>query len=349
LGDEHPAYERFGGDLPLGCDPVGAPWPLPAHVLAFSHGRAALSWFARMRGPFTSAALCAYTCPTVPAHFERLGLALGFFDHGADDVGNVVAALPGRCLVLIPAPFGHAPWLDAAALARRLGDRAAVIIDAAQSAFGALDHAPPRGGAALSCPRKALAVGDGAFLALETVGEGERAAVAALPAADVAPKAKQSARALFAARDPSREGEALALATDSEAAFPFEPRRMSDDTRHAIARVDAAEHRARRRANAKRLAARLAGKAEIVPTGDFVSPATVPFHVPIFVDDRARILADLRARRVFATALWPDAVHDPARHPRAADLARRLVALPCDQRYGAADMDRLADLVIECL
>jgi hypothetical protein len=30
-------------------------------------------------------------------------------------------------------------------------------------------------------------------------------------------------------------------------------------------------------------------------------------------------------------------------------MARRLVALPVDQRYGLADMDRLADLVIPCL
>src|ERR1051325_7079442 len=138
---------------------MGSPWQLPDNVYAFSHGRAALSWLSAWRGPFDSAAICAYTCPTVPAHLMWLNLALGFFDYGADDVSATVAPLPGRCLVLVPAPFGLAPWLDASELARELGERATVVIDAAQSAFGALDFPVPPGGAVLSCPRKAMALG----------------------------------------------------------------------------------------------------------------------------------------------------------------------------------------------
>lgn len=343
-------FDRFGGELPLGCDPLApSAAPLPDNVYAFSHGRAALSWLAVARGPFASAAICAYTCPTVPAHLERLGLALGFFDYGADDVEAVAAALPRRCLVLVPAPFGLAPWLDAAALARKLGERATVVIDAAQSAFGALDFPVPPGGAVLSCPRKAMAVGDGAFLAVERGKDEERAAIASLPAAEEAAKAKQAARALFATGELEREPEALALARYGERAFPPEPRRMSDAACGLVARADRTRHRARRRANAARLAGQLAGKAEFIIDADFAAPPSVPFDFPILHADRERLLRDLRARRVFATPLWPDAVHDPAQHPRAADMALRLVALPVDQRYGAADMDRLAELVLPCL
>ena len=342
-------FDRFGGELPLGCDPPGPPAPLPDNVYAFSHGRAALSWLAASRGPFASAAICAYTCPTVPEHLKRLDLALGFFDYEADDVAAAVAALPGRCVVLVPAPFGLAPWLDASALARKLGARAMVVIDAAQSAFGALDFAVPPGGAVLSCPRKAMAVGDGALLAVEKGDERSRAAIASLAAAEEPAKAKQAARALFASGELERETEALALARRGENAFPPEPRRMSDASRELVSRADRTQHRARRRENAARLAARLEGKAEFVFGQDFAQPPSVPFDFPILHGDRARLLSDLRARRVFATPLWPDAVHDPRRHPRAADLARRLVALPVDQRYGAADMDRLADLVAPCL
>ncbi len=342
-------FERFGGELPLGCDRLGPPRPLPDNVYAFSHGRAALSWLVAARGPYASAAICAYTCPTVPAHFKRLGLALGFFDYGAADVAATVGALPGRCLVLVPAPFGLAPWLDAAALASSLGGRATVVIDAAQSAFGALDFAVPPGGAVLSCPRKAMAVGDGALLALESAQDEEREAIAALPTADAPAKAKQAARALFAAGELEREAEALALAHLGEASFPAEPRRMTDASCDVICRADRDAHRARRRANAARLAECLGDEAELVFDDNFTAPPAVPFNFPILHGDGARLLGDLRARRVFATPLWPDAVHDPARHPRAADMARRLVALPVDQRYGAADMERLAELVRPCL
>jgi hypothetical protein len=342
-------FERFGGELPLGCDPVGPPTPLPDNVYAFSHGRAALAWLAAARGPYDSAAICAYTCPTVPEHFARLGLARGFFDYGASDVAETVQALPGRCLVLVPAPFGLAPWLDAAALAQRLGERATVVIDAAQSAFGALDLPVPPGGAVLSCPRKAMAVGDGALLAVERGDQRERAAIATLESAEGPAKAKQAARALFAMGEIEREPEALALARLGENSFPSEPRRMSEASRDIVGRADRVAHRARRCANAARLAARLGGKADLVFAADFAVAPSVPFDFPIRHDDRARLLRDLRARRVFATPLWPDAVHDPARHPRAADLARRLVALPVDQRYGPADMDRMAELVLACL
>lgn len=342
-------FDRFGGELPLGCDVLGDPAPLPGNVYAFSHGRAALSWLAAAREPYASAAVCAYTCPTVPAHLERLDLALGFFDYGADDVAATVAALPGRCLVLVPAPFGLAPWIDAAALALSLGGRATVVIDAAQTAFGALDFPVPPGGAVLSCPRKTIAAGDGALLAVEQGDDRARAAIAALPAAEAPAKAKQAARALFATGELEREGEALSLARQSEMSFPPEPRRMSDASLELVCRADRALHRARRRANATRIAARLAGKAEFVFGQDFAKPPSVPFDFPILHADRARLLRDLRARRVFATPLWPDAVCDPVRHPRAADFARRLVALPVDQRYDLGDMDRLADLVAPCL
>jgi len=343
-------FARFGGELPLGCDPLAPlPAPLPDNVYAFSHGRAALSWLAAARGPFASAAVCAYTCPTVPAHLRRLDLALGFFDYGSDDASAAVAALPGRCLVLVPAPFGLSPWLDVGALARKLGERAAVVIDAAQSAFGALDFPVPRGGAVLSCPRKAMAVGDGALLAVERGNEQERAAIASLATAEAPAQAKQAARALFAAGELEREPEALMLARRGETSFPPEPRRMSDASRDLVCRADRATHRERRRANAAQLAVGLSDSAELVFDSDFAAPPSVPFNFPILHDDRARLLGDLRARRVFATPLWPDAVHDPARHPRAADMARRLVALPIDQRYGAADMDRLAELVRPCL
>lgn len=341
--------ERFGGELPLDCDRLADWQDLPDNVYGFSHGRAAISWFIGARGPFESAAICAYTCPTVPQHLASAALLLGFFDYGADHIDDVIEALPGRCLVLVPAPFGLVPWLDATSLARRLGERVAVMIDAAQTAFGALDFPVPAGGAVLSCPRKALAIGDGALLAVEQADERERETIAGLPTADRAIEMKQKSRALFAEGKIEREAEALALARQSETLIAEQQARLSDVSRDRICRIDRAVHRASRQANALRLSDRLKGKCELGLPGSFTQHPSVPFNFPILHDDRVRLLSDLHARRVFATPLWPNARHDPLQHPRAADFAQRLLALPVDQRYQAADMDRLADIVETCL
>ncbi|MGD9537711.1 MAG: hypothetical protein AB7P52_08705 [Alphaproteobacteria bacterium] len=336
---------RFGGELPLGCDALlPAPRALPGDVLLFSHGRAALGWLIGRRGPFASAALSAYTCPSVPRFLEAAGLALGLFDHGEPDPLPLIRALPKPCLVLVPAPFGLSPWLDAAALAAALGEDACVVIDAAQAAFGFEDFAAPPGGAVLACPRKTLALGDGAVLRPAALRPGERESVEALPMPDDVARKKQAARALFAAGDPAREAEALTLAQESEAALPATPHRMSAASRHHFVRVDPAVHAARRRANAEALKAALGSDLESPLAGE-----GTPFDYPVLVEHRDEVIKRLHARRVFATPLWPDARHDPSRHPNATRLARGLVGLPVDQRYTPDDMVRLAALVRACL
>lgn len=336
---------RYGGELPLGCDVLASEsQPLGDAHLGFSHGRAALRWLLEHRGPFESVAYCAYTCPSVPKHFDRYNLKTGIFDHGESDLIAMLSELPGRCLVLLPAPFGMAPWVDPIGLACAAGGKAMVLVDAAQSAFGHLDFAVPPGGAVLSGPRKALAIGDGAILAVERVTEEERESVSDLPTARDAIHYKQSARALFATGDPASEVEALDLNKRAEAAWPARAHRMSEQSLAHLAHVDRRHHQEARRQNARRLGEQLAGR--------FRSPLGTegtPFNFPILVENRGGLLECLHARRVFATPLWPDCRHDPARHPVAADFAERLLALPVDQRYSLEDMDVVAETLLACL
>ena len=238
---------RFGGELPLGCDRLlRRPQRLPRESLCFSHGRAALVWLLKARGPFRSAAVCAYTCPTVPRLFASLGLRLGFFDHDDPDPTKVVETLPGRCLVLLLAPFGMEPWCSAAGLAGILGDKAMVVIDAAQTAFGHLDFAPPPGGAVLSGPRKAVAIGDGAVLRLGRVLATERRSVATLALPRISAM-RQRARSILAEADEAREREALALLRKSERAWPDTAHRMSDESMKFLLHIDRRSHAATRR------------------------------------------------------------------------------------------------------
>ena len=342
-------YQRFGGELPLGCDPLlPVPRPEPASVLGFSHGRAALGWLVERHGPVTAALICAYTCPSLPCFFRALGLEVAFFDVGtdADGIATQVERLSHhRVLVLVPALLGFDPWLDAAALARTLGPRAVVTIDAAQTAFGHRRYRPPPGGAVLSCPRKTTALADGACLVLDGTTSDDSRNVAALPEATGPTAAKRAARALFAERDPAREDAALMLAEQAEREWPTTPHRMTGQAARMLARLDAEAHERRRIANCARLRRELGTAGPPVA----VDGTGVPFCHAVLVEDRAERLQRLRAHRVFATPLWFDSEHDPVAHPRAATLARHLLALPVDQRYVATDMDRLAELVrAEC-
>lgn len=336
---------KFGGELPLGCDALlDEPVALPANVLAFSHGRAALSWFIANRGPFSSAAISAYTCPTVPRHLEQERLQLGLFDHGSVDIARIATSLPGRTLVLLPATFGMCPWLDPQALADGLGERASVMIDAAQTAFGFDEYEIPSGGAVLCCPRKALALGDGGLLALEQVTDEEYKTVAALPEPIESCALKQEARRLFALDDILREDDALGLARKAEVQLPSGAHRMSSDSIEQFTRTDPDAHREKRRLNAKRLSERLSVVLES-PIG----AEGTPYNFPVLVKNRDAVLRRLHDRRLFATSLWPDTLHNENEHQVAARLARELIALPVDQRYQPSDMDSIADILLSCL
>lgn len=340
-------YHRFGGEMPLNADPVmkaGSRRTLPHNVLAFSHGRAALAWLAVRRGPFASALVCAYTCPELPRFLSELGLTLGFYEWGTDELTAAVQELPAPCLVLLHAPFGCKPQQDAAAIADALGSRALVVVDAAQTAFGVLDFVCPPGGAVLCCPRKTTALADGALLALSSAGAEDARDVAGLPEATAAAAQKAEARRKFALRDEAEEAEALRLLAASEKNLPGTPHRMTDASLAQWLALDAVEHRRRRISNFTVLADGLGGAVE-----KLTLPPGVPHSFPILVSDRERLSAALRRKRVFATPLWPDSLCDPSRHPAAADLARRLVSLPVDQRYDESDMSLLAELVRSCL
>ena len=335
----------FGGELPLGCDPLLAdPIALSASCLAFSHGRAALRWLCQWRGHFDCAVLSAYTCPTVIDLLDSLGIRMRFVDILHGDWEAVVRTENGRLLVLVPAFLGHDPDADLPALATAVGEHGLVLVDAAQTAFGHLSIEELDNVAVLSDPRKCTALGDGAILRMRGVSEAERAFVKTLPWAMGPVAAKISARWLMACRSPANEPDALALVAQAERGWPDTPHRMSDAGLWWLSWLDPHAHARARQRNWAALAQALGDAVEVVRLS-----GGVPFNLSILVDDRANLLARLRAARVFATPLWPNARQGSDHCPRAADFMRRLVGLPIDQRYTELDMHELAKRVRLCL
>jgi len=347
--------DRYGGELPQGSDVLAdQPAELGHDVLAFSHGRAALAWYLDAHADVSWAVHCAYTCPTVPSFFARRGLQLKAFDVGAsvDEVVNLVADKKGEGLILIPALFGRNPWLDVGQLSRRCGPHVHIVIDAAQTAFGHEDYVAPRKGAVLSCPRKACALGSGAFLRLSAAASStDLKAVQSLPAALGPSMDKRKARAYFKTGNPDDESKGLALAVQCEQEWPDTPHRMDDEDLQLFMMIDGQAHRRRRRANAERLWSRIS-QSGIRALDDRAGVKGVPFNFPVLLPssvDRSQLLASLRDQRVFATSLWPDCDIDPLCHKLAASYRDHLVALPIDQRFDDADIDEIASRFMSCL
>jgi hypothetical protein len=335
----------FGGELPLGCDALLAePRPLPDSCLAFSHGRAALRWLCEHRGRFDCAVLSAYTCPSVPDFLENLGLRLKLVDVFSADWEQAVGSERGRLLVVLPAFLGHEPEADISRLAAAVGERGVVVVDAAQTAFGHLCFETAENVVVISGPRKCAGLGDGAILRMHRLSEEESALVQRLPWAIEPVAAKLAARSLMACRSPENEADALALTARAERTWPDTPHRMSGAGLWRLSWLDPQVHADARWRNWNALSAALEGEAEILR----LSGGT-PFNLSILVEDRAALLARLHAARVFATPLWPDARRESDLHPRAEDLARRLIGLPIDQRYEETDMLELAGRVRQCM
>lgn len=297
-------------------------------------------------GGFQSAAVCAYTWPEIPRMLRRHGCEIGFFDFGQKDVLNLVTRLPGTCLVVVPVFYGFPPWIDHVALGHALGNRAFVLLDAAQTAFGFEQFAPAPGGAVMSCPHKATAVNDGAVLVVDRITPAQVQEQRQLQPGEEFHRLKKRARMLLSSGNEQGEAEGLETVRRLEEAWCSDPpERMTDESLETLMWLDPNAHADIRRKNRQRLRERLDGLLKTVNETD----AGVPFAHAVRTRKRDQLLKILHAERVFATPLWPDAIHDQVEHPTAALLATELLALPVDQRYSVADMDVLADTVIACV
>ena len=123
-----------------------------------------------------------------------------------------------------------------------------------------------------------------------------------------------------------------------EATFAPDPTPMSAMTRDLLGRIPIAPLAERRRANYARLSALLPD--HVLWTDD--APAFAPLAYPIRVKDAADAVRRLAGEGLFCARHWADLPSPAAEFPAAHALAGQLVSLPCDHRYGAADMDRLA-------
>jgi hypothetical protein len=133
-----------------------------------------------------------------------------------------------------------------------------------------------------------------------------------------------------------------------EAHIGVEPRAMSIVTMRLLGAVDMPRARQRRRSNFDTLHRRLGPINTIELPLDHAAgegPMCYPFLPAVEVDR-----VELARLGVFVPTLWPEIQHrlEPG-FERERLLARRLLALPIDQRYGPDDMERLCHVLLQVL
>lgn len=305
---------------------------------AFVNARSAFSALSRT-WPGAAIWLPAFVCgdlldPGLVARVRFYPVLDGF----KPDLTTIEAkARPGDLIVFV-AHFGLPLGPETRAFAARRTDLR-IMEDRAQ----ALDAGSPILRAwLLFSPRKLLGVADGGLLVApdRTQGPPQPTTVADAGALWRAPRLR--------ADDPEgRDNAAWHAANQTkEAAMAVGDQAMTTESLAILANVSLSDLAGPRRANWAVLDRRLK------PWSALPADPTAPplgYVLRLAPARRASLLAGLHACRVFAAVHWSRIAGPAESFPREAAWTNELVTLPCDHRYDAAAMERIADLTNDLL
>ena len=297
------------------------------HASAYGSARSALAALLAFHG-IERVWLPAYSCPALMhAAIRCQTLWYGVDERLAPDVAQLAGLVRSGDAVLGIDYFGRSPGPAFAALASAHPD----ILWIEDRAQALAPDAAAWGDVLLYSPRKLIGIGEGGLL------------VSNVPLPKPAePATYRSAQAQIArAADPDGRlpDSWFAAFQAQEAAFQVDDSAMADQARDVLYGVQAPALVARRKANA----ATLAGKLQDLALWPDAPIDFAPLAFPICVQDCPQLAAGLAEAAIYCARHWPTLPSDPKQFSAAHRLAGALLSLPCDHRYGAADMLRIVD------
>lgn len=302
---------------------------------AFVNARSAFAALAASR-PTATVWLPAFICPELSRAVEqgRLRFYPVKGDFEADLASVERDAAPGD-MVLLVAQFGLPLSRDTHGFVRRRTDLV-IVEDRSQ----ALD-AGPVSGWALYSPRKLLGVADGGLL-VAPVGETP-------PQPHAVPDTDELWRAAnLRLADPSagRSSEWHKLNQAKEAAMPTTSMAISPLSLEILSRTSLSSLAECRRRNWDLLDRRL-NRWSALPSDPIGPPLGYVLRLEPGLRDA--LLRALHADCIFAAVHWRELPVARAEFPREWKWSSELVSLPCDHRYGEAEMVRVSDRVLDFL
>jgi len=302
-------------------------------VLCFRNARSAFAHLLRARA-VPRVWLPAYCCADLAQAAGTCGTPIRFYGGSetlCPDTAALDAALRPGDLVLGLNHFGR----PNAALRPLAAARTDVtwVEDCAQAADTATT---PWARLRLYSPRKLLGVADGGLLIDDTDS---------LPRPRQRPAASARLRhaGLLRRHNEAENARWYAAFHRAEARMDVSDHAIDAQTLQVLRTTALASLATSRRQNYARLHAALADLA-LWPEP---APDWVPLGFPIRVPDAAALGAELARHRIFAPRHWATLATESPPAIEAA-LSQQLLTLPCDQRYGPRDMDRLIATVQRC-
>lgn len=313
-------------------------WTQGRDFAAFVNARSA---FAALAAAFPGAAIWApaYICADLiqPPFANRVRF-YPVLDGFEPDLEAVEAGAGTGDILLLTAHFGLPISDRTRAFARRRGDLRIV-----QDRAMALDAADASGEHwLLYSPRKLLGVADGGILVAPHGAD--------LPAkpAQAADAASLWAPCLARHEDPAGRDSATwhALNQAKERRMAVSREAMTPSSLSILERTAFDSVAAPRVRNWGLLDRRLRPWSALPASS---GAALLGYVLRLEPDVRDELRRRLHAERIFAAVHWPAIAAPPARFQREQAWTAQLITLPCDHRYGEADMDRIATIAADML
>lgn len=297
---------------------------LHENAIKLNCGRNALACIVKAKG-IKRLWMPRFNCDSCPEAVKKLGCEVEYYPVGWD-FKPVLTDVASDEWVLVVNFYGQ---LDDAYLLSLCG-RYNIIIDNAQAYF----RMPLSGVDTIYTCRKFFGVADGAMLYTDTVLEEEL------------PQDESFERMHFLlGRFERTASEFYAeYAANNELFYNEEIKRMSKLTENLLRGIDYERVKKARTKNFSLLheAFRGINRLELtVPEGAFM--------YPLYLENGAEIRKALQQKKIYIPTLWPDVFELCNESDTEYDMAKNILPLPVDQRYGAEEMDYLIKEVLKCI
>ena len=319
--------QAIGGYFELADYENGKGFPHKAGIL-LNTGRNALEYILRCIGNVRRVYLPYYTCEVVLEPLKKLNIPWAFYhiDGKFEIVENIH---PKNGEYIIANNYFGIKDAYIQMLADKYGDQ--LIVDCAQALFAK----PIKGVKSFYSTRKYLGVADGGVAYLGNL-EGGKVEVQGIEST------ADHDRHLFTRKQSGAEA-GFAVYQENETKLDNQPIRwMSDITKRILDHIDYDKVIAKRRANFEYLNETLK-EGNLLQLPEIVSFAC-PMVYPFVMRTGRNLRKEMIDNKVFVAKYWQNV--QPLRgYEKEYDFASRIVAIPCDQRYGVEEMKKIVGII----
>ena len=345
---------EYGSEFDLSSNlPFCGAWEIPADWQLYRSGRDALKAFARLAGKkrVLMPALC---CESMILPFKQNEYEVVFYrlqkDYSAEE-SDVLAKLEDDTVLLYMRYFGVRPFDDTFLEALR-GQRNGVLLleDRTHDILIPREDEGFTPDAAAASLRKWAALPEGGML---RTGLGECRAKTEPRYGDLRRDAMEKKSRYLESGDEKLRMEYMEKLHQADRLLDenAEPVGMHPRYQELLRGLDPKKILEVRRRNLRRLQTRL---APLIEDGTIRLMTDTPersgLYLPILVQNRDAVQRALIERRLYCpAAIWPEPREAAGVCPVSHAVTESMLSLLCDQRYTEADMDYLADNLIEIL